>query len=88
MDCASKPKDRAIQPSMNKKPPIKYRKIKTAKMVIAAVITGACWGCIPYVLRAGIDNPYLYLIPLAPVAVYLINKICVDLERWYKNDEM
>lgn len=88
MDYASRPKDKPKQAVPNKKPAIKQRKIKTARTVITAVVTGACWGCTPYVLNAGVDNKWLYMIPITPVIVYLINKVCDDLERWYKNDEV
>ena len=88
VDYAPKGKDKPIQAANNKKPVTRRRKMKTVKIVLTALVTGACFGSIPYVLEAGVDEPWLYSIPLLPVVVYLLIKICTDLERWYKNDEM
>lgn len=88
MDCAPKSKDKPIQPGQRKKPINKRRKIKTLRIVLTALVTGACEGSIPYVLKVGANNPWYYAIPLSPVVVYLFIKICTDLERWYTNDDM
>ena len=88
MDYAPRGKDKPKFVKSGDKPVIKRKKIRTARIVLTALVTGACEGCIPYVLKAGVDNHWLYLIPVFPVAIYLISKICEDLERWYKDDEL
>lgn len=63
---APKGKDKPIQAANNKKPVTRRRKMKTVKIVLTALVTGACFGSIPYVLETGAENHWLYSTP--PVA--------------------
>lgn len=67
---------------------LKPKKVKTAKMIIKFFGFGWCIGFIPMAITVGNEIPELYIVPLIPVALYLINRVIKDLKGWYQNEEM
>lgn len=65
---------------------LKQKKIRTIKTITKAVCTGVCVGFIPYAVLVG--NPWLFAVPLTPVAVYLVTRVKKDLKGWYEDEEM